>query len=108
MLITALCGCNRSVFRGTERQLAGKSRSVSRVREPRQVRSAKKQQEKKQAKIKKDYQLFVKNSRKRSYEIQSEDVKARMKKNEANIEARDKSKARRTKSESKNRARQFR
>ena len=69
---------------------------------------AKKQQEKRQAQIDKDYDKFVKNSRKRSYEIQTADVKARMKQNESNIAARDKAKDKRIRSASKSRARKFR
>ena len=78
------------------------------MREPRQVRSAKKKQEKNQDRIKKDYQKFVKASRKRSYEIQSPDVKERMKRNDSNIAARDKNKEKKTRAASKTRARKFR
>jgi hypothetical protein len=69
---------------------------------------AKKQQEKRQAQNDKDYDKFVKNSRKRSYEIQSADVKARMKQNESNLAARDRAKDKKIRSASKNRARKFR
>lgn len=98
----------KSVFNKTERNIAGSKRSSPKVREPRKVLQAKKQQEKRQAKIDKDYDKFVKNSRKRSYEIQSADVKARMKQNESNIAARDRAKDKKIKSDSKNRARKFR
>lgn len=99
---------SRSAFRKPEKQMAGSKRTAPRVREPRQVRSAKKKQEKNQDRIKKDYQQFVKASRKRSFEIQSPDVKERMKRNDANIAARDKNKARKTRSASKTRAKKFR
>jgi len=96
------------VFNRTERRISGPKRSNPKVREPRQVRSAKKQQEKRQERIDKDYDKFVKNSRKRSFEIQSPDVKARMKQNESHIAARDKAKDKNIRSASKNRARKFR
>jgi hypothetical protein len=107
------CSCSTGLFSGSafrrpEKQMAGSKRTAPRVREPRQVRSAKKKQEKNQDRIKKDYQQFVKTSRKRSYEIQSPDVKERMKRNDANIAARDKNKERKTRAASKTRARKFR
>lgn len=108
----SLSSCNalftRSVFRGTEKQMSGPKRSSKGAGESRKVRSTIKKQEKKQAKLKRDYHDFVKLSRKRSYEIQSPEVKARMKQNEANIAARDKAKDKTTKKASRNRARKFR
>jgi hypothetical protein len=47
----------------------------------------KKKAEAKEKKSKKDYAKFIKKSRKRSYEIQSPEVKARMKQNEKNTKA---------------------
>lgn len=98
----------KSVFNKTERHIAGSKRSSPKVREPRKVLQAKKQQEKRQAQIDKESDKFVKNSRKRSYEIQTADVKARMKQNESNIAARDRVKDKRIRSASKSRARKFR
>ncbi len=118
IVLTVICSfvlasCNsslfsKSVFNKTERHITGSKRSSPKVREPRKVLQAKKQQEKRQEKIDKDYDKFVKNSRKRSYEIQSPDVKARMKQNESNIASRDKAKDKRIRAASKNRARKFR
>jgi hypothetical protein len=68
-----------------------------RFRESGKVRKAKKQQESKQAKLKKDYDRSVINSRKRTYDIQTPEVKARMRRNEAAINARDNKKNKRNK-----------
>lgn len=73
-----------------------------------EVRRAKKASEKRQAKINKDKDNTIKQSRKRTYDIQSENVKARMKQNEINIAAREKEKDKRIKSQSKGRAKKFR
>jgi hypothetical protein len=60
------------------------------VREPREVRKAKKTQAKKEAKIKKDYDKYVSDSRKRAYEIQTPEVKERMKQDKKDIKSREK------------------
>ncbi|HLN55173.1 MAG TPA: hypothetical protein VK207_04215 [Bacteroidales bacterium] len=106
-LLTVSCGsyAARSASRKASKQMAGSGRAF---RESRKIRMAKKQQEKRQAKIKKDYYNSISDSRKRTYEIQSPDVKERMKRNEANISAREKAKDKRTKTDSKNRARRYR
>jgi hypothetical protein len=51
------------------------------VKGPRSVEKTKKDQEAKQSKLKKDYSKYVKENQKRSIEIQSPEVKARMKQN---------------------------
>lgn len=106
-LLTVSCGsyAARSASRKASKEMAGSGRAF---RESRKIRMAKKQQEKRQSRIKKDYYNAVSDSRKRTYEIQSPDVKARMKRNEANISAREKAKDKRTKSESKSRAKRYR
>lgn len=57
------------------------------------VKRAKKEQEKKAEKRDRDYDKFVKESRKRTYEIQSDDVKARMKQNDNDRKIREKNKS---------------
>lgn len=81
-----------------EKSMAGSKRRASRenkVREPRSVKSAKKKQEEREAKLKRDYKKAVKQSRKHHYNIQTEDVKARMKQNEKDIKAREREKRKR-------------
>jgi preprotein translocase subunit SecG len=75
--------------RNPEKELFGKSRRVK-VVESRGVRKKKKEQGKKEAKIKKDYNKFVEASRKRAYQIQSPEVKKRMKQNKKEIAIREK------------------
>ncbi len=71
-------GYRTSVRKSSERAIA---RKEARVREPRSVRKAKKKQEANQEKLKKEYEAFVEEGRKRAYEIQSPEVKERMKAN---------------------------
>ena len=80
------------------KQMAGSSRSY---REPGRVRKAKKMQEARERRNKKNYAKSIDNSRKRSIEIQSPDVQARMKQNETNTALRDKEKAKRSRAASK-------
>jgi hypothetical protein len=65
---------------------------TGKVKEPKAARKARKKQEDNQKKLKKEYAESVDKSRQRSYEIQSPDVKARMKQNQKDIEMRDKAK----------------
>lgn len=98
----------KAAARKAERQMAGPHRSGNNVRESRKVRLAKKGQERNQAKLKKEYRKHVSRSRKRSYEIQSPDVKERMKQNESQLTQREKEKKKKTRADSKNRAERFR
>lgn len=96
---------SKSASRKAERSLAGGRRAF---RESRKVRMARKQQERRQSELKKDYNKHVRLSRERTYEIQSEEVKSRMKRNEANIEAREKAKSKKSKSATKKSAKKYR
>jgi hypothetical protein len=71
------------------------------VKEPRKVLKAKKKQEANEKKLKKEYADSVEKSRKRSYDIQTPEVQARMKQNQANTELRNKEKKKRIKEGSK-------
>ena len=77
-----------------ERGQPGKAKKVKtknkKVKEPRGVRKAKKEQAKKEEKIKKDYNKYVADSKKRAYQIQSPEVKERMKQNQKDITTREK------------------
>lgn len=98
----------KASVRKAERQMSGPKRANRKMKELPAVRRAKKSTEKRQARVDKDYENFIKQSKKRTYEIQSENVKARMKQNEANIAAREKEKDKRIKAQSKGRAKKFR
>lgn len=72
--------------------MAGHSR---RFKESRKVRKAKAEQNSRQAKLKNDYNRSIIKSRKRTYDIQTPEVKARMRRNEAAINTREKNKNKR-------------
>jgi hypothetical protein len=97
-----LHGQGKSRGKSPEKSLFGKSRKVKtkekKVKEPRGVRKAKKTQAKKEAKLKKDYNNYVSDSKKRAYEIQSPEVKARMKQDQKDIKAREKNQKKKTNS----------
>lgn len=83
---------------GPDRALFGKSlnkKKVKKVKETGKVAKARKKQEAKQKQLKKDYANAVKASRQRSYEIQSPEVKERMKQNEKDTVIREKTKKKR-------------
>lgn len=60
---------------------------TAKVKEPKSIEKSKKQQEVKQTKLKKEYNDYVKKNRKHSYDIQSPEVKTRMKKNDRDSKA---------------------
>jgi hypothetical protein len=66
------------------------STTDTKVKEPKAVVRAKKEQEKKQKKLKRDYDKSIEAGKKRQVEIQSPDVQARMKQNKKEIALRDK------------------
>jgi len=64
-----------------------KHKKTVKVKGPRAVEKSKKDQEAKQGKLKKDYGKYVKENQKRSIDIQSPEVKDRMKQNIKNADA---------------------
>lgn len=80
---------------------SGRKEKKVKVREPRSVTKAKKKQEANEKKLKKDYAKSVKESQKRTYDIQTPEVKARMKQNQKNTDVRDKTKKKNIKSSTK-------
>jgi hypothetical protein len=66
------------------------STTNTKVKEPKAVVRAKKEQEKKQKKLKRDYDKSIEAGKKRQVEIQSPDVQARMKQNKKDDALRDK------------------
>lgn len=95
--------------RNPEKSLFGRSvkRKQVRVRESRKVVKAKKVQEKKEAKLKKDYYDFVEESKKRSFRIQTPKVQERMVQDQKNIAARDKAKKKNTRAATRKGARKY-
>ena len=90
--------------RNAEKELFGKSAGKGKnvkIKEPGAVVKAKKKQEAKEKKHKKDYAKAVKESQKRAYDIQTPEVQARMKQNKKDIIARDHAKRKNIKSNTK-------
>lgn len=104
ILFTASAVCEaqskgRTRGKNPEKSLFGKSRKVkvkeTKVREPRSVTKAKRKQEKNKEKLKKEYNNYVADSKKRAYKIQTPEVQARMKQDEKDIKTREKAKKKR-------------
>jgi len=115
VLLMVSVTCNAQIFhknisRKTEKGLFGKTRGKSnevKVREPRKVTKARKKQESNQKKLKSDYFKSVRRSQKRTIEIQSPDVRARMKQNRKETTFRDRAKKRKVKSATKRAGRKY-
>jgi hypothetical protein len=92
------CGAqysHKSSPKNPEKELFGKKGSKSRkvkTKEPRSVLKAKREQEKNEKRLKKEYAQSVERSRKRAYDIQSPEVQSRMKQNQKDTALRDKEK----------------
>jgi len=99
-----MCNAQLSQKRGTrkaEKALFGKSLSKKKtvkIKEPRAVVKAKKKQEAKEKKQKRDYANALQRSQKRTVEIQTPEVQARMKQNKKDSALRDKQKKKKIKS----------
>jgi len=81
----ALTVCEAQSFkknnsRNPERRLFGKSlnKRTVKIKEPRVVIKAKKKQKADEKKLKREYEKFIRQSKKRALEIQSPEVRARM------------------------------
>jgi hypothetical protein len=94
--------CNAQIFhKNPEKQLFGKpfgNKKEPKVKEPRKVLKAKRKQEAHDRKLKKDYENSVRRSQKRTYDIQSPEVQARMKQNKKDYTIRDREKRKKIKS----------
>ncbi len=90
----------KSSIKGKKKPGAATASTVK-VKEPKAVVKAKKEQEKNQKKLKKDYDKSIKKGKKRQYDIQSDEVKARMKQNEKETAMRDKEKKKQVRNASK-------
>jgi hypothetical protein len=103
--------CNAQIFhKNPGKQLFGKTHVKSKeakVREPRKVLKAKKKQEANDRRLKKAYDKSVKRSQKRTVEIQTPEVQARMKQNKKEFAVRDKDKKKKVKERSKRAAKKY-
>jgi hypothetical protein len=100
----------KNAGRKAESGLFGKTvgnKKEAKVKEPRSVLKAKKKQEAKERKVKKDYAKAVKRSQKRTIEIQTPEVQARMKQNQKDAILRDKIKKKTIRTSSKKAGRKY-
>jgi hypothetical protein len=94
-----------------EKDLFGKSltkKKAPKVQESRSVTKAKKKQAAKKRKLDKDYAKYVKESKKRAFDIQSPEVQERMKQDKKNTTARDKEKKKKIRSSTKKAGKKYR
>lgn len=81
--------------RRVEKKMSGSKRKVEKekkIREARSVTKAKKEQAKREEKLRDDYKKTISESRSRHFDIQTADVQERMKQHEKEIIAREKAK----------------
>lgn len=91
---------NKVSSRKADKGFFGKSSRNSKeikIKEPGKVVKAKKKQEANERKIKKDYAKSIKRSQRRTFDIQTPEVQARMKQNQKDLVARNKTKRKKTK-----------
>jgi LAS superfamily LD-carboxypeptidase LdcB len=105
LILLATAPAKSQIFhRNPEKQLFGKShRSTkeAKVKEPRKVLKAKKKQEANDRRLKKAYDKSVIKSQKRTIDIQTPDVQARMKQNKKDLAIREKAKKKKIRESSK-------
>ena len=106
LLLTFTCNAQINSQPGNHNKAAyGKvspgGRKEKKPDEPGKAGKSRKKQAKDQKEIKKEYEKTVNENRKRAYDIQSPEVKARMKQNEKDIKVREKDKKKSRKADSK-------
>jgi hypothetical protein len=97
----AIGPCNAQIFhKNPEKQLFGKShgsRKEVKVKEPGKVLKAKRKQEANDRRLNKNYEKSIKKSQKRTFDIQTSEVQARMKHNKKDTIVREKEKKKKIK-----------
>lgn len=104
IIVLTASSCSPLFHKNHERHIFGKThlnRKEAKIKEPRRVKSAKKKQEKNERKQKKEYKKSVKQTQQRSLDIQTPEVRERMKQNKKNTVIRDRSKKKKDKANSK-------
>lgn len=96
---------NAQLFRkNPEKQMFGKThmnKKAAKVKEPGSVRRTKRKQERNQRKLDKQYDKSIKQSQRRTIDIQSPEVQARMKQNKKDLTVRDKEKKKKVRNSAK-------
>jgi hypothetical protein len=105
VLLLTFGSSNAQIFhRNPEKKLFGKTlghKKEAKVKEPGKILKARKKQEAKEKKLDKDKAKSVKRSQKRTLDIQTPEVQARMKQNQKDSAIRDKEKKKKTKATTK-------
>jgi hypothetical protein len=105
LLSMAIGTCNAQLFhKNPEKQLFGKTAGIKRapkVKEPGSALRAKRKQERNDRRLKKEYDKNVRRSQKRTIDIQTPEVQARMKQNKKEYTLRDKEKKKKIKASTK-------
>jgi hypothetical protein len=105
LLSMAIGTCNAQLFhKNPEKQLFGKTAGIKRapkVKEPGSSLRAKRKQERNDRRLKKEYDKNVRRSQKRTIDIQTPEVQARMKQNKKEYTLRDKEKKKKIKASTK-------
>ena len=100
----AIGSSNAQIFhKNPEKQLLGKShssRKEPKVKEPRKVLKAKRKQEANDRRLEKNYEKSIKKSQKRTIDIQTPEVQARMKQNKKDTAVREKEKRKKVRASS--------
>lgn len=103
--------CDAQIFhKNPEKELFGKTltkKKQAKVKEPRTVLRAKRKQEANDRKLKKQYEKSVRRSQKRTVEIQTPEVQARMKQNKKDTAIREKGKKKKVESSTKRAGRKY-
>jgi hypothetical protein len=100
----------RNTGRNVEKELFGRSiasKNSKKSKPPKSASKNRKKQEAAERKRKKEYEKSVKQSQKRTYDIQSPEVQARMKQNQYETAARDKQKKKNVKASGKKASKKY-
>jgi hypothetical protein len=110
LTVTIRSGEAQIFHRNPEKQLFGKTPGIkkdTKIKGPKSVLKARRKQEANDRRLKKAYDNSIKRSQKRSYEIQSPEVKARMKQNKKDYSKRDRQKARKIRANTKDAGKKY-
>ena len=113
LLLLSISSCrtlffHRNASRNAEKELFGNTnRNEKGLKEPGYMRRAKRKQEAKEKKQNKDYERVIKESKKRSFDIQTDEVKKRMKQDRKITSAREKAKKRKEKKDTRKAAQKY-
>ena len=110
LTLTIRSGDAQIFHRSPEKQLFGKTPGIkkeTKIKGPGSALKARKKQAANDRRLKKDYENSIKRSQKRSYEIQSPEVKARMKQNKKDYLKRDRQKEKKIRANTKSAGKKY-